>query len=137
MLRELSYARVGFLGHTYPGMLDMYSDFTMHHAQLGAHVEVLEMDDLHTRVQSATEDEIVAKNAEIKDVFDIAAPGKDKISQPVTDEAMRWSATVAVGLDKLVADFDLNGLTYYYRGLNGNANEELGATLIIGNSRCV
>ena len=67
VLRELSYARVGFLGHTYPGMLDMYSDFTMHHAQLGAHVEVLEMDDLHTRVQSATEDEIVAKIAEIKD----------------------------------------------------------------------
>jgi L-arabinose isomerase len=37
----------GFLGHTYPGMLDMYSDFTMHQAQLGAHIEVLEMDDLH------------------------------------------------------------------------------------------
>src|SRR6185503_8933359 len=32
ILRELSYSRIGFLGHTYPGMLDMYSDFTMHHA---------------------------------------------------------------------------------------------------------
>ena len=84
--------------------------------------------------QSATEEEIAAKIAEINGVFDIAAPGKDKISQPVTDEAMRWSATVAVGLDKLVGDFDLNGLTYYYRGLDGNANEELGATLIVGNS---
>ena len=27
-------SRFGFLGHTYPGMLDMYSDFTMHQAQL-------------------------------------------------------------------------------------------------------
>ncbi|MCB0057932.1 MAG: hypothetical protein KDE45_12940, partial [Caldilineaceae bacterium] len=134
VMRELNYARVGFLGHTYPGMLDMYSDFTMHHAQLGAHIEVLEMDDLHARVKSATEEEIAAKIAEINGVFDIAAPGKDKISQPVTDEAMRWSATVAVGLDKLVGDFNLNGLTYYYRGLDGNANEELGATLIVGNS---
>ena len=134
VMRELAYARVGFLGHTYPGMLDMYSDFTMHHAQLGAHVEVLEMDDLHVRVQSATAAEIAAKIAEINGVFDIAAPGKDKISQPVTADAMRWSATVAVGLDKLVSDFNLNGLTYYYRGLNGNANEELGATLIVGNS---
>lgn len=134
VMRELNYARVGFLGHTYPGMLDMYSDFTMHHAQLGAHIEVLEMDDLHVRVRSVTEDEIAAKISEINALFDIAAPGKDKISQPVTDDAMRWSATVAVGLDKLVRDFNLNGLTYYYRGLNNNENEELGATLIVGNS---
>lgn len=134
VMRELNYARIGFLGHTYPGMLDMYSDFTMHHAQLGAHIEILEMDDLHVRVQSATEAEIAAKIDEIKRVFDIAAPGKDKISQPVTEEALRWSATVAVGLDKLVNDFNLNGLTYYYRGLNGNENEELGASLIVGNS---
>jgi L-arabinose isomerase len=134
VLRTLNYSRVGFLGHTYPGMLDMYSDFTMHHAQLGAHIEVLEMDDLHERVAAATDAEVAAKIAEIKDVFEIAAPGKDKISMPVTDEAMRWSAAVAVGLDKLVEDFDLNGLTYYYRGLNGNPNEELGASLIVGNS---
>ena len=49
VMRALSHSHIGFLGHTYPGMLDMYSDFTMHHAQLGAHVEVLEMDDLQAR----------------------------------------------------------------------------------------
>ncbi|MCP5114005.1 MAG: arabinose isomerase, partial [bacterium] len=49
--RALREARIGFLGHTYPGMLDMYSDFTMVHAQLGAHVEVLEMCDLDQRVR--------------------------------------------------------------------------------------
>src|ERR687894_429953 len=27
--RALRRSRIGFLGHTYPGMLDMYSDFTM------------------------------------------------------------------------------------------------------------
>lgn len=134
VLRQLNYSRVGFLGHTYPGMLDMYSDFTMHHAQLGTHIEVLEMDDLHERVQSASEAEINGKIAEIKEVFAIAEPGRDKISQPVTDDALRWSARVAVGLDKLVNDFNLNGLTYYYRGLNANPNEELGAGLIVGNS---
>jgi L-arabinose isomerase len=47
---------------------------------------------------------------------------------------LRWSARVAAGLDQLVADFDLQGLTYYYRGLDGNASEELGASLIVGNS---
>lgn len=134
VMRSLYYSRIGFLGHTYPGMLDMYSDFTMHHAQLGTHIEVLEMDDLHTRVDAVTDSEIDAKIAEIRSVFDIAQPGRDKISKPVTDDALRWTAQVAAGLDRLVADFALNGLTYYYRGLNGNANEELGASLIVGNS---
>ena len=50
---RLRTARIGFLGHTYPGMLDMYSDFTQVHAQTGAHVEVLEIDDLVARVESA------------------------------------------------------------------------------------
>ena len=134
VMRELAYARVGFLGHTYPGMLDMYSDFTMHHAQLGTHIEVLEMDDLQVRVKAATASEIEAKTAEIHQVFDIAVPGRGRRWQPLTAEALRWSATVAVGLDKLVHDFNLDGLTYYYRGLNANENEELGSTLIVGNS---
>lgn len=134
VMRAINYSRIGFLGHTYPGMLDMYSDFTMHHAQLGTHIEVLEMDDLHARVESVKDAEIGAKIEEIKNIFDIAEPGRDKISKPVTDEALRWTARVAVGLDKLVSDFDLQGLTYYYRGLNGNTNEELGASLIVGNS---
>ncbi len=134
VMRELSYSRIGFLGHTYPGMLDMYSDFTMHHAQLGAHIEVLEMDDLHTRVKAVTDAEIDAKIDEIKSVFTLVGRGRDKISQDVTPEALRWSAKVACGLDRMTADFNLNGLTYYYRGLDANENEELGAGLIVGNS---
>lgn len=134
VMRSVNYSRIGFLGHTYPGMLDMYSDFTMHHAQLGTHVEVLEMDDLHKRVNASTASEVEAKINEIKNTFDIAEPGQDKVSMPVTDEAMNWAAKVAVGLDKMVVDFDLQGLTYYYRGLDGNPNEELGAGLIVGNS---
>ena len=49
--RAVRQCRIGFLGHTYPGMLDMYADFTAVHAQLGAHIEVLEMDDLAKRVR--------------------------------------------------------------------------------------
>jgi len=39
---------------------------------------------------------------------------------------------VAVGLDRLVEDFDLHGLAYYYRGVGGNRYEQLGAGLILG-----
>ena len=41
---------------------------------------------------------------------------------------------MAVGLDKLAADFDLDALTYYYRGLGDNEAERLGAGVIVGNS---
>ena len=51
--RALRRSRIGFLGHTYPGMLDLYTDFTAVHAQIGAHVEVLEIDDLGARVAQA------------------------------------------------------------------------------------
>ena len=44
--RTLRQSRFGFLGNTYSGMLDMYSDFTMIQAQTGLHLEVLEMSDL-------------------------------------------------------------------------------------------
>ncbi len=134
VMRSLQYGRTGFLGHTYPGMLDMYSDFTMHHAQLGMHIELLEMDDLQQRVDAATPDEIAAKQAAARELFEFAEPGKDPIARPIDDDDLEWAARVAVGLDKLATDFDLDGLTYYYRGLDGNEFERLGAGLIMGNS---
>jgi L-arabinose isomerase len=134
VVRALSYSRIGFLGHTYPGMLDMYSDFTMHHAQLGTHVEVLEMDDLAARVDAVTAEQVSAKQDEILSMFEVAEPGSDRISVAVTPEAMDRTARVACGLDRLVADFKLDGLTYYYRGLDGNTFEQLGSALIVGNS---
>ena len=132
--RALRRARIGFLGHTYPGMLDMYSDFTAVHAQLGAHVEVLEIDDLGARVASVSDDEAATKEAEIRRMFAFADPSADPIAGPIEPEQLDWSARVAVGLDKLVADFELDGLTYYYRGLDGNEAERLGAGVIVGNS---
>ena len=132
--RKLRRSRVGFLGHTYPGMLDMYTDFTMVHAQVGAHVEVLEIDDLGARVDAATDGEVEAKLGEIREVFAFADPSDDPIAGPIEDDALDWSARVAVGLDKLAADFELDALTYYYRGWGDNEAERLGAGLIVGNS---
>jgi L-arabinose isomerase len=132
--RSLRRSRIGFLGHVYPGMLDMYSDFTMIHAQVGAHVEVLEIDDLGARVEAATGDEVAAKEADIRAMFDFADPSADPIAGPIEPEQLEWSARVAAGLDRLVADFELDALTYYYRGVGGNEAERLGAGVIVGNS---
>ena len=133
-VRELRRARFGFLGHTYPGMLDMYSDFTQVSAQAGPHVEVLEMDDLVARVDAATAEQIARKGDEIRELFDLAEPAGDPIAAEITPEQWDWSSRVAVGLDKLVDDFSLNGLTYYYRGLGDNDFERVAASLIVGNS---
>src|SRR6185437_12072516 len=115
-VQGLRAARFGFLGHTYPGMLDMYSDFTQVHAQTGAHVEVLELDDLVARVEAVDAAAIERKQSEIRDRFDLAEPGVDPIAGEITPEIFDWSARVAVGLDRLVDDYTLDGLTYYYRG---------------------
>ena len=133
-VHSLRSARIGFLGHTYPGMLDMYSDFTQVHAQIGAHVEVLEIDDLVERVESADDAAIERKGDEIRETFDLAEAGTDPIAAEITPEIFEWSARVAVGLDRLVEDFELAGLTYYYRGVGGNIAERVAAGLIVGNS---
>jgi L-arabinose isomerase len=133
-VQSLRAARLGFLGHTYPGMLDMYSDFTQVHAQTGAHVEVLEIDDLVARVEAADTRAIERKGAEIREVFELADPGGDPIAGEIAPEIFEWSARVAVGLDSLAEDFSLDGLTYYYRGVHGNVNERVGAGMIVGNS---
>ena len=133
-VRSLRTARIGFLGHTYPGMLDMYSDFTQVHTQTGAHVEVLEIDDLVERVESADAETIAAKGEEIRRTFELVDAGVDPIAAEITPEAFEWSARVAVGLDRLVEDFELDGLTYYYRGVGGNVAERVAAGLIVGNS---
>ncbi len=132
--RDVHEARIGFLGHTYPGMLDLYSDFTAVQGQLRSHIEVLEIDDLVARVRAATAEEIREKIQEIEGIFNIAETSTDPIAAPMEREDLEWSARVAVGLDVLARDFDLTALAYYYRGLDGNENERVTAGMIVGNS---
>ncbi len=58
----------------------------------------------------------------------------DPIAAEITPEIFEWSARVAVGLDRLVEDFELDGLTYYYRGVGGNIAARVAAGVIVGNS---
>ena len=133
VLRNLRRARIGYLGHPYPGMLDMYSDFTQHQAQLGTHIEVLEMCDLAARVRAATQDDVRRKSQETLSIFDISEDSpSDPLAKKPSEDQMDWAFRVAAGLDRLMEDFDLDGLTYYYRGVDGNEYERLGAGMILG-----
>jgi L-arabinose isomerase len=132
---SLRHSRLGFLGHTYPGMLDMYSDFTMITGQTGIHVEVLEIDELQKRVDQVPDAEIEAILEQTRNLFEISSSSpSDTLARAPQPEALRWSAKVAAGLGRLVADFRLDGLSYYYRGADANPQELLGAGLILGST---
>ncbi|RBM20524.1 arabinose isomerase [Prauserella sp. PE36] len=124
--KVLRHGRHGLMGHLYPGMYDVSTDLTMVNAHFGGHVEVLEFDDLRVRVEQVTDADVAAKVAEAESVFELDAS--------VNREDLEWGAKVAVGLDRLVADFDLDSLAYYHRGLDGETHERLGAGMILGAS---
>ena len=127
-------ARIGVMGHVYEGMLDMNSDPTMFDAHFGLHCQHIELDDLAACVDEVTPAEVRRKLEEIHALFDFPEPGSDPIAGPARPEDVEWAARVACGLDRLVQRFNLTGLAYYYRGLDGNANERLGASLWVGAS---
>jgi L-arabinose isomerase len=133
--RNLQGARFGFLGNTYSGMLDLYSDFTMFQAETGVHLQVLEMCDLDRQLQTVTDNEVIAKRKEIEAFFvisdDVAA---DPLAQKPTDEQLNWSAKVAVAQEKMTKEFDLDALTYYYHGAPGNHYEDIQGGFIVGHS---
>ncbi len=132
---NLQGARFGFLGNTYSGMLDMYSDFTMFQAQTGAHLQILEMCDLDRHLQSVTGQEITEKRKEIKEFFIISEDAAaDPLAQKPADAQLEWSAKVAVAQEKLVKEFDLDALTYYYHGAPGNYYEDIQGGFIVGHS---
>jgi L-arabinose isomerase len=120
----LRNSRHGIMGHLYPGMLDVSTDMTMVSTHFGGHMEVLEFDDLRVRVEKVTEKEIDSVLDEARSIFEI--------DKTVVEEDFRWAGKVAVGLRKLVDDFDINSLAYYHRGLDGEIHERLGAGMILG-----
>ncbi|MCP4165875.1 MAG: arabinose isomerase [Chloroflexi bacterium] len=132
--RALMNSRLGHLGHYYPGMLDMYTDFTMHQGYLGTHIEIVEMCDLADRVHHVSEAEIDVKVTEAQELFFMPEPGYDPVTEKVDPEELRWAARIAVAQDKLIDDFQLDGLAYYYRGWNDNEYERIAAAMILGNS---
>jgi len=89
---------------------------------------------LQERVDAVSGSEVKHKLDEIHAIFEFREPGSDPIAGPAKPEDLEWAARVACGLEKLISDFELTGLAYYYRGLNDNPYERLGASLTVGSS---
>ncbi|MFB9275736.1 arabinose isomerase [Cohnella cellulosilytica] len=133
--RNLRHARFGFLGNTYSGMLDMYSDFAMVQAQTGLHVEVLEMCDLDRMLRDVTPDDVKRKLEEVRAMFEISGDSpSDPIARKPSEEQLDWSCRVAAAQEKLVREYELDALTYYYHGAPGGEYEKLQGGFIVGHS---
>jgi L-arabinose isomerase len=124
--RVLRTGRHGLMGHLYPGMLDVATDVTLVPAHLGGHVEILEFDDLRVRVANVTDDAVARHLEHVRDVFEL--------DDSVVSDDLNWATRVALGLNELVRDFELDSLAYYHRGLEGELHERLGAGMILGAS---
>jgi L-arabinose isomerase len=122
----LRAARIGMMGHLYPGMLDVSTDMTLLSGQLGSHVEVLEFDDLRSRALEVTDQEVAERVELTRSFFDLHAS--------VRSDDLLWAARVSVGLDRLITDFRLDALAYYHRGVGGEIHERLGAGMVLGAS---
>ncbi|MFG1624596.1 arabinose isomerase [Kribbella sp. NPDC049227] len=120
------HGRHGLLGHLYPGMMDVITDPTLVSAQLGGHVEILEIDDLRVRVEKVSAAETEERMKVAREIF--------TLDDSVDEDDFRWGATVSVALDRLVEDFSLTSLAYYHRGLDGEMHERVAAGIILGAS---
>jgi L-arabinose isomerase len=118
--------RLGLMGHTYGGMLDIQSDATLQGVTFGTHIEHLEVDELSARRREVDVAAVRDRLAEFHAMFDVQS------DCPIED--LTEAARTSVALDRLVADRRLGSLAYYYKGTGVAENEATIASIILGTS---
>ncbi|MBN1934763.1 MAG: arabinose isomerase [Anaerolineae bacterium] len=134
VLHDLHRARLGHMGHVLEAMLDMHTDPTALTAVLGAHVVQCEPDQLLQHYQGIDETEIRDKEKEILAFFDTPDPISDPLTTRLTAGDLRIAARAAIALDRFIEAQSLDGLAYYYEGVQDSPIRELMTNLIVGNS---
>ena len=93
------------------------------------------MCDLDAELKKVTEAEVAEKRAEIGRFFAVSGDSpSDPIARKPSGEQLDWAARVAAAQERLVKNKQLDALSYYYHGADGNAYEELQSGFIVGHS---
>ena len=122
----MEHNRLGLMGHYYGGMLDIYSDLTLHCSTFGGHMEILEVDELAALRTEAMEAAIQTRLHDFERSFEL---------QPdCSHEELARAARTSVALDRLAEIHNLGALAYYYRGVGNPANEDTISSIILGAS---
>ncbi len=122
----LSQSRLGILGHYYCGMLDVYTDITLLSAVFGSHFEIIEMDELVKLRTLVSDDQVANKRNEFEATF--------KVSPECEEYELDRAAKTSVALDILIETKKLNGMAYYYEGVDANDSENVVTSVIAGNT---
>ena len=123
---RMEHNRMGVMGHYYSGMLDIYSDLTLQSAVFGTHVEIVEVDELSALRREVAAEAVAARVVEIREAFDVQTD--------CSDAELERAARTSVALDRLVAEYGLGSLAYYYKGTGIAENEDALSSIIVGNS---
>jgi L-arabinose isomerase len=122
----MEHNRLGVMGHYYGGMLDVYSDLTLHCATFGGHIEILEVDELAAMRGAVSQLEIEERVAHFREAFDVQAD--------CSREELERAAKTSVALDRLAGRHALGSMAYYYIGSGNAANEDAISSIILGTS---
>lgn len=134
VLHDLKGARIGLMGHVLESMYDMHADPTAISKTFGVHVPLLEIDDVVRLYNTIAENEIEDKISLIEAEFETPNPVSDPVTTKLTQTDLIQAAKTAVALDKLVEEYKLTGLAYYYEGLENSVQRQVATTFIVGNS---
>jgi L-arabinose isomerase len=122
----MSHNRLGLMGNYYGGMLDIYSNLTLHCATFGGHIEIIEVDELSSIRERVIEDQIKERAEYFKEVFDV---------QPnCSPDELNRAAKTSVALDVLAEKYQLGSMAYYHKGTGNMANEDTMSSIILGTS---
>jgi L-arabinose isomerase len=121
---RMEHNRLGVMGHYYSGMLDVYSDLTLHCATFGGHIEIIEVDELTDLRRDVSSEEITRCVKVFRESFDV---------QPDCPQVeLERAARTSVALDRLVEIHKLGSLAYYYKGTGNAENEDTVSSIILG-----
>jgi L-arabinose isomerase len=118
--------RMGILGHYYNGMLDVYTDLTLFSATFGTHFEMLEMCELQKYRKEVTDTDVILKLNEFESTFEVTSDCENF--------ELERAARTSLALDQLIKKKNLGSLAYYYEGEAGNEYENIGTSVIAGNT---
>lgn len=122
----MSVNRLGLIGNYYNGMLDIYTNLTLHCATFGGHIEIIEVDELSGLKQLVTDEAIDNKINVFHDTFDV--------TDDCSADEMKRAAITAAALDLLVQKHKLGSIAYYHKGTDNPLNADTMSSVILGNS---
>jgi L-arabinose isomerase len=126
VMHTMANNRLGCMGHYYSGMLDIYTDLTQQYASFGGHIELIEVEELASRRRGVDPAAVEQRIRLFYDVFDVDP------DCPAAE--LQKAAVTALALDRLVGDYGLGSLAYYYKGTGNPDNEAAISSIILGNS---